>query len=116
LLVENLKKREYFDSCEDKSEYYTILFDCLRFDRKNLDISVKAELSVAFLGFISQKEPEENPKSENLLRSVRKVFKFLLFYCLKSSSPAWRNYYRFELMVQAIMTETDILSELAVLE
>lgn len=46
---ENLKNREFFDLNLDKRRYIQLLFDCLRFDTKNLNLSAKKELAKQFL-------------------------------------------------------------------
>jgi hypothetical protein len=50
------------------------------------------------------------------LPAFQKVFKHLLSYCLGESSPVWRKQNRFDLIFQAVLTDTNILGELTLLQ
>lgn len=40
-MVAELKKKVFYDSCEEKTVYYSLLFDFIRFDKKNLPLKDK---------------------------------------------------------------------------
>jgi hypothetical protein len=48
--------QQFFDLCTDKTDYFSKLIACLRFDMRNLDVGIKYEIASCFLGFIDKEE------------------------------------------------------------
>lgn len=59
---------------EDKRRYYELVLDCLRFDKRNIETSLKCRLADSFLKFQGIKRPADGDR----LTVIRKVFKYLL--------------------------------------
>jgi hypothetical protein len=53
-MIKNLKDQQYFELCTDKSEYYSILIKCLRFDQRNFDVETKYQVASCFMKFIEK--------------------------------------------------------------
>lgn len=112
-MIEDLKSKDFFDSCEDKAQYYAPLFDCLRFDRKNFETEQKQALAKSFLSIIGNKDASD---ISDPLGSFKALFKHLLQYCLNETVSEWSKQHIFDVLLQAVMTDTDILGELSVIK
>jgi hypothetical protein len=56
-LITNKNTFEKMKDCRE--EYYSLLFDCLRFDQRSLKIEQKHTLACVFLDFVGMKADEK---------------------------------------------------------
>lgn len=65
LTYSQIINKNIFEKMKDcREEYYSLLFDCLRFDQKSLKIEQKSTLASVFLDFVGMKIDEKRGEAE----------------------------------------------------
>lgn len=88
------------------------MFDALRFDRKNAEVAQKKQLAHHFLKLAAETEVGS---ASSELAEIKAVFKYLLSYCLRGIVLKENRNMLYDLLLQAFLTDADIMDELLLL-